>query len=87
VRLTGLRNGLPAAVIKRTPIAGRDTYLFADMAAVTGTACAAFMVLALDQDGSRAGAFAPEGWADPQVFYKALERVGVPGEEIIESVS
>jgi saccharopine dehydrogenase-like NADP-dependent oxidoreductase len=86
VRLTGLRNGLPASAIKRTPIAGRDTYLFADMAAVTGTACAAFMVLALDQDGSRAGAFAPEGWAEPQAFYKALERVGVPCEEIIESV-
>lgn len=86
VRVTGLRNGLPAAVVKRTPIAGRDAYLMADMASITGTACAAFMVLALEQGGARAGAFAPESWADPQAFYKALERVGVPSGEIIESV-
>jgi saccharopine dehydrogenase-like NADP-dependent oxidoreductase len=86
VRVTGLRNGLPAAVIKRTPIAGRDAYLMADMASITGTACAAFMVLALDQEGGRAGAFAPESWASPQDFYKALERVGVRRAEIIESV-
>jgi hypothetical protein len=85
-RVTGLRNGLPAAVIKRTPTAGRDKFLMADMAAITGTACAAFMVLALDQEDARAGAFAPEGWADPQAFYKALERVGVPSDEIVESV-
>jgi saccharopine dehydrogenase-like NADP-dependent oxidoreductase len=86
-RVTGLRNGLPASVIKRTPTAGRDKYLMADMAAITGTACAAFMVLALEQDGTRAGAFAPDGWAEPEAFYKALERVGVPRAEIIESVS
>lgn len=87
VRLTGMRNGLPRAVIKRTPISGRDTYLFADMASATGTACAAFMVLALNQNGARAGAFAPEDWAEPAEFYTALERVGAPLDEIIESVS
>ncbi|GBE64391.1 hypothetical protein MFM001_08530 [Mycobacterium sp. MFM001] len=86
VRVTGLRNGLPAVVTKRTPIAGRDTYLMADMAAITGTACAAFMLLALEQDGTRSGAFAPESWADPQSFYKALECVGVPRNELVESV-
>lgn len=86
-RVTGLRNGLPAAVIKRTPIAGRDKYLMADMAAITGTACAAFMILALEQDGARVGAFAPEGWADRESFYNALERVGVPRAEIVESIT
>jgi hypothetical protein len=57
-----------------------------DMAAITGTACAAFMVLALDETGTRSGAFAPEDWADPRAFYKALERVGTPNTEIVESV-
>jgi hypothetical protein len=57
------------------------------MAAVTGTACAAFMLLALEQDGTRSGTFAPEDWADPQAFYKALERVGTPCSELVESVT
>jgi hypothetical protein len=73
-------------VTKRTPLSGPDTYLARDMAAVTGTACAAFMLLALEQDGTRSGAFAPEDWADPQAFYKALERVGTPCSELVESV-
>ena len=42
---------------------------------------------ALDEDGTRIGAFAPEDWADPHAFYKALERVGTPPAEIVESVS
>jgi hypothetical protein len=82
VRVTGLRNGLPASVSKRTPIAGPSAYLMRDMAAITGTACAAFMLLALEQHGTRSGAFAPEDWADPQAFYKSLERVGVPLAEL-----
>ena len=87
VRITGMRDGIPAVVTRRTPVSGPNTYLGRDMAAVTGTSCAAFMVLALDESGSRAGAFAPEDWADPQAFYKALERVGTPRAEIVESVS
>ena len=38
------------------------------------------------ESGTRAGAFAPEDWADPQAFYKALERVGTPNAEIVESM-
>jgi saccharopine dehydrogenase-like NADP-dependent oxidoreductase len=86
VQVTGLRDGRPAVATKRTPLSGPDTYLARDMAAVTGTACAAFMLLALEQDGTRYGAFAPEDWADSQAFYKALERVGTPSSEIVEAV-
>lgn len=61
VEVTGLRNGIPTVVTRRTPVSGPGTYLFADMAAVTGTACAAFMVVALD-DGpeARAGCSRPK---------------------------
>lgn len=44
------------------------------------------MVLALDEAGKRAGSFAPEDWAGPEAFYDALERVGTPRYEIVESV-
>jgi hypothetical protein len=44
------------------------------------------MVLALDESGTRTGAFAPEDWAEPHAFYKALERVGTPNAEIVDSV-
>jgi saccharopine dehydrogenase-like NADP-dependent oxidoreductase len=86
VQVTGMRDEIPAVATLRTPFSGPATYLFRDMAAVTGTACAAFMVLALDQEGTRTGSFAPEDWADPEAFYKALELVGVPRCEIIETV-
>lgn len=85
-RVTGTRDGKPAVAIRRTPVAGPGSYLMRDMAAITGTSCAAFMVLALDDSGTRTGAFAPEDWAEPQAFYKALERVGTPNVEIVESV-
>ena len=38
-----------------------------------------------DEIGTRTGAFAPEDWADPQAFYKALERGGTPSAEMVES--
>jgi len=85
-RVTGTRDGRPAVAIRRTPVAGPGSYLMRDMVAIAGTACAAFMALALDESGTRAGAFAPEDWADPQAFYKALQRVGTPNTEIVESV-
>ncbi|EFF88733.1 MULTISPECIES: saccharopine dehydrogenase family protein [unclassified Streptomyces] len=85
-RASGTRDGRPAVAVRRTPISGPDAYLAAGMGTLTGTACAAFMVLALDETGERAGAFAPEDWADPQAFYTALERVGTPRHEIVESV-
>ncbi|WP_323860605.1 hypothetical protein [Xenorhabdus szentirmaii] len=56
------------------------------MASITGTSCTAFMVMALDQYGQRAGTFAPENWTMPKDFYSALERVGTPHAEIVESV-
>jgi hypothetical protein len=84
-RVSGTRNGVPAVSVRRTPISGPDTYYAQSMAGVTGTACAAFMVLALDEAGTRAGAFAPEDWAEPNAFYAALERVGVPRREIVET--
>ncbi|ENX37603.1 saccharopine dehydrogenase family protein [Acinetobacter courvalinii] len=85
-RVYGTKNGQPAIATRRTVKAGEGTYLMRDMASITGTACAAFMVLALDQKGQRAGAFAPEDWAIPNEFYAALERVGTPSSEIVESV-
>ncbi|WP_051025650.1 MULTISPECIES: saccharopine dehydrogenase family protein [Nocardia] len=85
VEVTGLRNGLPHVVSRRTPVSGPGTYLFTDMAAATGTCCAAFMVVALDAEpGTRAGVFTPEDWAAPEDFYKALERVGTPRNEILD---
>nr|WP_050570553.1 saccharopine dehydrogenase NADP-binding domain-containing protein [Acinetobacter colistiniresistens] len=85
-RVSGTKNGRPAVAIRRSITAKQDPYLFKDMAAITGTACAAFMVLALDESGKRSGAFAPEDWAEPEAFYNALERVGTPRAEIVESV-
>jgi hypothetical protein len=85
-RVTGTRDGIPAVVTRRTSLSGLGSYFMRDMAAITGTSCAAFMVLALDEGGTRTGAFAPEDWADPHAFYKALERIGTPHAEIVESV-
>ncbi|MFJ3660043.1 saccharopine dehydrogenase family protein [Streptomyces sp. NPDC090119] len=85
-RVTGTRNGRPAVAVRRTPVSGTDTYLVSSMGSLTGTACAAFMVLALDETGKRSGAFSPEDWADPEAFYKALERVGTPRHEIVEAL-
>ncbi|WP_372404727.1 saccharopine dehydrogenase family protein [Streptomyces luteireticuli] len=85
-RVTGTRDGRPAVAVRRTPVSGPQSYLVSSMASLTGTACAAFMVLALDGSGRRAGVFAPEDWVDPQAFYAALERVGTPRGEIVESV-
>jgi saccharopine dehydrogenase-like NADP-dependent oxidoreductase len=86
VRVTGLRDGIPAVEIRRTRKAGEGSVLMRDMAAITGGACAAFMLLALERTGERAGAFAPEDWAQPQAFYEALQRVGVPADDIVETV-
>src|SRR6516165_4909741 len=53
-RVTGTRDGRPAVAIRRTPAAGPGSYLMRDMAAITGTACAAFMAFVLDESGTRA---------------------------------
>lgn len=82
VRATGSRNGVPVVSIKRTAKFGEESVLFTNMAAVTGGACAAFMTLALEDGHKLSGVFAPEDWAEPQAFYKALGRVGVPHDEL-----
>ncbi|KAF3401623.1 hypothetical protein F1880_010108 [Penicillium rolfsii] len=82
VRATGTRNGVPVVSTKRTAKSGEGSVLFSNMAAITGGACAAFMVLALEDGQKLSGVFAPEDWAEPQAFYKALARVGVPHDEL-----
>lgn len=84
-RAFGTKVGKPAVSSRRMLMAeGRG---FNNMGGVTGTACAAFAVLALDEAGQRTGSFAPEDWADPEAFYTAVERVGIPRGEIVESLS
>ena len=86
VRAVGMRGGVPTMIMKRNPKNGKDSYLCQSMGTVTGTSTAAFMVMALEDEHKRSGVFCPEDWAKPELFYRALERVGVPKEEIIESV-
>ncbi|MDD7966173.1 saccharopine dehydrogenase family protein [Actinomycetospora lemnae] len=83
-RVYGLKDGKPAVSTRRTVLDPDGA--FDDMGGVTGAACAAFALLALDTGRTRTGAFAPEDWADPAAFYQALERVGVPRREIVETV-
>ncbi|KAJ5205109.1 Saccharopine dehydrogenase-domain-containing protein [Penicillium cinerascens] len=85
VRVVGSRNGHPAVVAKRTPTVGVDSYLHRSMATMTGTSCAAFMVLALQAGKTLSGVFCPEDWAEPASFYGALETVGVPKHELPET--
>ncbi|MGW4286955.1 saccharopine dehydrogenase family protein [Streptomyces sp. NPDC004673] len=85
-RVTGTRAGRPAVAIRRTPVSGPGAYFLRNMATLTGTSCAAFMLLALADDPGRAGTFAPEDWAEPEAFYAALERLGTPRAEIVEAV-
>src|SRR3954451_7914430 len=82
-RVYGTKDGRPAVAIRRTPTAGPQSTLLRDMGDVTGAACAAFMVMALDEAGSRSGVFAPEDWAEPQAFYAALSRTGKPPDDSV----
>lgn len=86
MRATGTRNGPPVVAMKRTPKSGKDCFLTKNMSTVTGTACAAFAVMALEDGKGRAGVFSPEDWAEPDVFYAALQKVGTPRDEIIETL-
>jgi hypothetical protein len=87
VRAVGSRNGHPAVVIKRTPKSGKESFLFKNMGAITGIACAAFMVMALESGQKNSGVLCPEDWAEPQAFYKALGRVGTPPDDIVETLT
>ena len=85
-RVYGTKDGRPAIAIRRTPSAGPGSSLMVDMGDVTGAACAAFMVMALEESGARSGVFAPEDWAEPQAFYAAVVRTGARPDDIVESV-
>lgn len=41
--------------------------------------------MALEAGQNCSGVLCPKDWAEPQAFYKALERVGTPRDEIVES--
>ncbi|WP_216637573.1 saccharopine dehydrogenase family protein [Mycobacterium asiaticum] len=84
VQVHGLRDGKPAVSSRRTRMA--DGNVMNNMGGMTGTPCAAFALLALDDAEQRSGAFAPEDWADPKKFYDALEAVGVPRDQIVEAL-
>ncbi|KAJ5478480.1 hypothetical protein N7530_003989 [Penicillium desertorum] len=86
VRAVGMRGGVSTVITKRNPKNGKDSYLCQSMGTVTGTSTAAFMVMALEDGHQRSGVFCPEDWAEPETFYKALERVGVPKDEIVETI-
>jgi saccharopine dehydrogenase-like NADP-dependent oxidoreductase len=86
IRAVGTRNGHPAVIIKRTPTPGPDAVYMKTLGSSTGTACAAFLVMALETQAKN-GVLAPEDWAKPEDFYQALERVGVPRYEIVESLT
>lgn len=78
----GVKDGRPARSTRRTRLDGDRA--FSSMGEATGTPCAAMALLALEEAGTRAGAFAPEDWVDPEKYYQALESVGIPRDEIVE---
>jgi len=79
----GTKDGRPATSSRRTQM--HEGAVMRNMGGVTGTPCAAFALMALDDSGQRSGAFSPEDWADPKKFYDALESVGVPRNELVEA--
>ena len=85
VRVLGTRNGHPAVVIRRRSKTSQEPG--ESMAADIGSSCATFLLMALESDAlKRSGVFCPEDWADPQVFYRTMERLGRRPEEIVESL-
>jgi saccharopine dehydrogenase-like NADP-dependent oxidoreductase len=86
VRVTGKRNGDKVISIRRVPVSGPGT-AWSSMAAGTGSATAAFMALAVAELGDLSGVLAPEDWANPEEFYRALARTsGSKPHEVVEAV-
>ncbi|SHU99532.1 saccharopine dehydrogenase [Mycobacteroides abscessus subsp. abscessus] len=86
VRVTGTRDGKEIVSIRRLSVSGPGT-AWTSMAAGTGAATAAFMVLAVDEIDGLAGVLSPEDWADPERFYAALEATGgSKPREVIEAL-
>lgn len=75
VRVTGQRDGHHVVSIRRLPVSGPGTPVDS-MAAGTGAATAAFMLLALEDLNGLAGVLCPEDWADPERFYAAAAQTG-----------
>ncbi|KIU14260.1 saccharopine dehydrogenase family protein [Mycolicibacterium llatzerense] len=86
VRVTGKRDGQQVVSVRRAPVSGPGTP-WTTMASLTGSATAAFILLAVDQLGERSGVLAPEDWADPETFYHALAATGgAPLHQVVEAV-
>lgn len=86
VRVTGKRDGQPVVSVRRAPVSGPGTP-WTTMASLTGSATAAFMLVAIDQLGQRSGVRAPEDWVDPETFYHALAATGgAPLHQVVEAV-
>lgn len=86
VRVTGTRDGEKVVSIRRAPVSGPGTAIDS-MAAGTGAATAAFMLLAISDLDGAAGVLSPEDWANPEQFYAALARTsGAPLHEVIEAI-
>jgi hypothetical protein len=87
VRVLGTRNRQPVIIIKRWPTAGKEA-LDRSMADNIGACCAGFILRVLSEleTQKRAGVFCPEDWADPQAYYKSMERLGLRPEQIVETV-
>jgi len=86
VRVTGKREGQPVVSVRRAPVSGPGTP-WTTMASLTGSATAAFMLLAADQLGEKSGVLAPEDWADPETFYNALAATGgAPLHQVVEAL-
>lgn len=58
VRVTGKRDGQPVVSVRRAPVSGPGTP-WTTMASLTGSATAAFMLVAIDQLGERSGFWRP----------------------------
>ncbi len=86
VQVTGQRDGKPVVSVRRTGACGPGTP-WTSMASLTGSATAAFMLLAIEELGDLAGVLSPEDWANPEKFYVALALTGRSSvDEAIEAV-
>jgi hypothetical protein len=87
VRGIGISNGSPAVVIRRTPTSLDGSSSRLGMATSIGACCAAFALLALDMEAQRdPGVYCPEDWAKPVAFFEYMEKLGIPRNQLIESV-
>lgn len=86
VRVIGKRDGEQVVSVRRVPVSGPGT-AWTDMASATGSATAAFMLLAIDELGDLSGVLAPEDWADPERFYATLAKTGgSKPHEVVEAL-